>query len=283
MNFFDLHCDTPYECYTKNLDFCSDELAVTANSAKCFDIWEQVFAVWIKDDAEKPFELYKNIITDFKSKLSNKPQNLKAHFSVEGGALLENDAERLYILKQDGIKLLTLTWNGENAIAGGNKTDKGLTDFGKRVISLMNDLKIGCDLSHINEKSFLKAVEIAKFPIATHSNCRALYENPRNLKDEQIKLIAEKRGIIGLCFYPEFLGESPLDRLYEQIFYLLDKGYENNIAIGSDFDGAKMDESLDRTEKVPDFYCFLKEKGLSESILCKIFYKNAYNFIANLK
>ena len=59
-------------------------------------------------------------------------------------------------------------------------------------------------------------------------------------------------------------------------------GLENNIAIGSDFDGAKMDIRLDKTEKVINFYAFLKSKGLNDILLDKFFYKNAYNFIANL-
>lgn len=282
MNFFDLHCDTPFECYTKNEEFYVNQLSISAKASECFESWHQVFACWIKDDAQKPFELYKNILNDFKLKISNNPHNLTPYFAVEGGAVLENDAERLFILKEDNIKLLTLTWNGENAIAGGVETDKPLTPFGCQVIKIMNSLKIGCDLSHINEKGFYKALEIADYPIATHSNCYSLCNHKRNLNDEQIKLIAEKGGIIGLCFYPLFLGTDVFECLYQNIFYLCDMGLENHIAIGSDFDGAKMDIRLDKTEKVIDFYAFLKSKGIDNILLDKIFYKNAYNFIANL-
>jgi len=282
MDFFDLHCDTPFECYKKNQEFYVNRLAVSAKHSACFENWSQVFAVWIKDDTENPFFLYKNILSDFKNKLSGIPHNLTPYFAVEGGVVLEKDAERLFILKQDGIKLLTLTWNGENAIAGGVNSDKGLTSFGETVINTMNRLKIGCDLSHTNEKSFYSAIEKAEYPLATHSNCYALCDHKRNLKDEQIKLIAQKGGIIGLCFYPEFLKGNTIDSLYKNIFHLCDMGLENHIAIGSDFDGAKMDKCLDKTSKVPDFYAFLKQKGFSETLLYKIFYKNAYKFIANL-
>ena len=63
---------------------------------------------------------------------------------------------------------------------------------------------------------------------------------------------------------------------------LCDKGYENYIAIGSDFDGGKMSESLDKTSKIPSLYGFLEEKGLGKPLLDKIFYKNAHKFIALL-
>ena len=63
--------------------------------------------------------------------------------------------------------------------------------IGKKAIKKMNNLKIGCDLSHINEKGFYSAIEIADFPLATHSNCYEICPHKRNLKMDQIKLIAE--------------------------------------------------------------------------------------------
>ena len=146
----------------------------------------------------------------------------------------------------------------------------------------MNTLKIGCDLSHINEKSFYSAIEIADFPLATHSNCRTLLDHPRNLTDEQIKLIAEKGGIIGLCYYPAFLGGKPFDALYKNICHLLEMGLENNIALGSDFDGALMDETLSSPLDIPCFYEFLSRNGLENKLLDKIFFQNANNYIAKL-
>lgn len=283
MNFFDLHCDTPYECYTKNMEFYVNQLAVSGESGSIFDNWTETFAIWIRDDAENPFSLYKNILGDFKLRLQNSPPNLTPLFVVEGGAVIENDTDRLYSLKNDGIKFLTLTWNGENNIAGGTKSEKGLTPFGKSVIEKMNCLKIGCDLSHLNEKSFFSAIEYAKFPLATHSNCRKICNHPRNLTDRQIKLVCEKGGIIGLCFYPEFLGEDVFEKLYENIVHISSLGFENNIAIGSDFDGAKMDKRLDSIKKVPDLCEYLKHKGLKKGLLDKIFFQNANNYIAKLK
>lgn len=282
MNFFDLHCDTALELYKRNLSFDNEELSVNRNSAKVFGKWMQTFAVWIKDDAENPFRLYENIMSDIKFKLKTAPENLTPLFAVEGGAVIENRIDRLEILKKDGIKFFTLTWNGENRIAGGCKTEKGLTDFGVTVIEELNRLKIGCDLSHLNRKSFYSAIEYAEFPLATHSNCYEICSHPRNLTLEQIKLIAQKNGVIGITFYPEFLGDNIFDKIYQNIFLLCDKGFENNIAIGSDFDGGKMSESLDKTSKIPLLYGFLEEKGLSKPLLDKIFYKNAYKFIAML-
>lgn len=279
MNCFDLHCDTPYKCYFRKQDFLKNSLSVSGEKGSVFDDWRQVFAVWIRDDLDEPFELYKAILKDFKEKLKNKPDNLTPYFSVEGGAVIEGCIDRLYELKRDGICAVTLTWNGENRIAGGSKTEKGLTDFGKRVIKEMNNLNMLCDLSHLNDKSFFSAVELADYPIATHSNCRAVFDCPRNLNDNQLKLIAEKGGIVGLCFYPEFLGENVYQKLYQNIYHLLELGMENNIAIGSDFDGADMAGGLCDISKIPLLYAYLSEKGINKSVLDKIFYKNAENYL----
>ena len=281
MDFFDLHCDTPFECFKENQEFLKNTLAVSADKGAVFSEWYQTFAIWIKDDAENPYTLYRSIIDGFKEKLKNKPQNLTPIFALEGGAAIQN-TDCLFNMKKDGISFITLSWNGENSIAGGIKSEKGLTDYGKEIISLMNRLKIGCDLSHLNEKSFYKAFELSDFPLATHSNCKAVCQHPRNLTDEQIKLMAEKDGVIGLCPYPQFLGCCPFEGIYKNIIHILDMGYEDIIAIGTDFDGAEMDKSLDSIDKIPSLYCFLREKGLNDALLYKIFFKNAHNFIAKL-
>lgn len=279
MNFFDLHSDTAYKMYTQNQDFYKNDLAVSGDKGEIFDNWHQTFAVWLPDQTENPFAFYKAVLSNLKNNLSGKVNPV---FSVEGGTVLENNADRLYILKADGIKFLTLTWNGENAIAGGSKSDKGLTSFGKTVIEKMNKLNIAVDVSHLNDKSFYKVIELSEKPLASHSNCRSICDVPRNLSDDQIKLICEKNGIVGLNFYPEFLGENPMEKIYENIFYLCEMGLENHIAIGSDFDGADMCSELSDITKIPNLYAFLKGKGLNDTLLNKIFYKNAYEFYLNL-
>ena len=84
---------------------------------------------------------------------------------------------------------------------------------------------------------------------------------------------------MGLCFYPEFLGGDVPQKIYENIFHLLELEMENSIALGSDFDGADMAEGLCDITKIPYLYAELREKGISERVLDKIFYKNAENYL----
>lgn len=283
MDYFDLHCDTAYECYFKNKDFLKNDLAVSAEKGGCFEKWSQVFAVWIRDDLEEPYKLYREILNGFKNKLSGAPDNLTPYFAVEGGAVIGRDSDRLYGLKEDGVIYLTLTWNGENRLAGGSKTDKGLTRFGREVIKKLNCLKMCCDLSHLNDKSFFAAADEAEYPIASHSNSRSVCGVPRNLTDEQLELIGKRNGLIGLCFYNGFLGGNTYDKIYENIEHMLYMGLEDSIAVGSDFDGADTGEQLADISCVPRLYTALNKKGIEKKLLDKIFYKNAQNYFDKMR
>lgn len=280
MNFFDLHSDTAYRCFKEKISINCQELASTPNKARIFKNWHQCFAVFIKDDVKNPYSVYSKIIKNFKGMLKSKPSHLVPYFTLEGASLIDS-SEKVLSLKADGIRAVTLTWNGENNIAGGINSDKGLTAFGKEIIYALNQNKIFTDLSHLNEKSFFSVVEIAEYPIATHSNCKSLCSNKRNLTDEQIRLITEKNGLIGLCFYPEFLNGNVFEAIYQNICHLLNLGAEDNIAIGTDFDGGVMDKSLDSIDKIPNLLMFLENKGIQKSLLDKIFYQNALKYFTN--
>lgn len=282
MDYFDLHCDTAYECYKSKQGILNNNLAVCVEKGKGFDGWSQVFALWIKDDTPEPFLQYKKIINYFKEQLkSAENTNLQPLFALEGGAA----AETLYCLdemKADGIKSITLTWNEKNKIASGANEEGGLTDYGEQVIEKMNDLKIATDLSHLNRESFFDAVSIAKYPIATHSNCYGVYAHKRNLTDAQLIKIAEKQGIIGVCPYPEFSGMDSFEGVLSNILYMRSLGLENNIAFGSDFDGAKMSANLSDVSKVKDLFVFLRKNGISYELCERIFYENAKDYFEKL-
>lgn len=284
MDFFDLHCDTPYEIFKKNYNFDDKRLAVSARYTPLFKKWIVCSAIWLKDDLEDPFSHYRNILCSFQKKRREYVgERYKTILSVEGGSLIENDLDRVNHIYQDGVRLMTLTWNGENALAGGVYSDKRLTALGKQVLLRMNDLKMVCDLAHLNEKSFYDALNYARRPIVSHTCFYSVNPHPRNLNDQQLKLIAEKNGLVGLCFYPEFLGSNNVfEQLFLHIDHCLKMGFESILSIGSDFDGAKMSSQLKNAGQIRDLYPFLIKKGLSRQILENIFFKNAYYFFTSL-
>ncbi len=276
MNFFDLHCDTVSRIFDEDLLFSSKELSVNSSGSRYFGSWYQCFALFIDENEKQPFLRYCNLLKTYYEKvITFCPQNVTPLLTVEGGTLLENDIGRLELLKKQGVFSITLTWNGENQIAGGCKTNVDLKPFGIEVIKEMNNIKICCDLSHLNQKSFYSAVDISDYPIATHSCVGEVFNHPRNLKLQQMNAIKEKNGIIGICLYPEFLGGNTFEQYYKHISFCLDNGLENNISVGSDFDGCKTEITI---AQIPKLYGYLHKKGIKEDILNKIFFDNAFNY-----
>ena len=140
-----------------------------------------------------------------------------------------------------------------------------------------------CDLAHMYRQGFFEAVSIAERPIVTHACCDFLHNHPRNLTDQQLKIIAQKNGLIGLCLYPVFLGDGDVfENVYRHIFHLLELDLEDSISIGSDFDGADMSDTLSDISKILTLYRYLSKRGIKNDVLDKVFYKNANNFFVNL-
>ncbi len=283
VDYFDLHCDTPYECYNKNIAFDNVSLAVNGKNNNLFGIHKQCFAVWIRDDADRPFELYKSILNNFKSKFALSDSSIFPIYTVEGGAVIQDDVERLFELKNDGIKMLGLTWNGKNSIASGVYEEGSLTDFGKNTIRRMNELSIICDLAHLNNESFFAALEEAERAVVSHTCCDKVFAHPRNLSDDAIRAVCQRNGLIGICLYPIFLGgNDPYEDFYRHVFHMLDLGYEKNICIGSDFDGAEMHGTLSGINDIKKLFGYIVDRGVPYSIAENVFFKNANNFFSNL-
>jgi len=159
---------------------------------------------------------------------------------LEGGEPLEDSLDLLDVFYSLGLRVLTLTWSLRNAIGDGvfERTNGGLTNFGVEVVGKAEELGIVVDLSHINEAGFWDALDVTGFPvIASHSNARALCDNPRNLTDDQIQAIAERDGVIGAVAIPGFVDrERPtLDRYVEHIVYMAELAGPEHVGIGFDF------------------------------------------------
>lgn len=284
---FDLHCDTPTVCLRQGIGLQDDKTAVSLKKAEQIEKWVQTCAVFIPDNLPDPYGHYRAVLAHFKSRATlpfddlAKPKTLL--LSVEGGRLLEGKPDRVEELRRDGILTMSLTWNGENELAGGAGSMAGLKKTGRAVVRRMNECRMACDLSHLNDRSFYDTVQLADYPLATHSNSRAVCCHRRNLTDDQLCVLRDKKGLVGLCFYPLFLGKgNPFRSLFRHICHMLDLGLEDNLAIGSDFDGADMDERLNGTDKIPSLYDYLYKMGIDSSLLDKIFYQNAMRFYQKL-
>lgn len=143
-----------------------------------------------------------------------------------------------------GLRMLVPAYSLSNQICGGclDRTDDGLTSFGREVVSECNRVGLLLDCSHLSRKSSLEIIELSQQPVVfSHSCTKSLADNPRNIDDVQIKTCAQKNGIIGLSPWgPMTLKTGQIQRPtvddfvdhIDHVAQLL--GSTDNIGIGTD-------------------------------------------------
>ncbi len=148
---------------------------------------------------------------------------------LEGGHTIENDLRVLDTYYRLGVRYMTLT-HTRNTDWADSSRDKprwnGLTDFGRQVVERMNRLGMMVDISHVSDKTFDDVLAVTKAPlIASHSSCRALSNQPRNLTDDMIRALAKNGGVVQVNFYSAFL-----DPAYARAFHTIEKQGEAEVA-----------------------------------------------------
>ena len=210
-----------------------------------------------------------------------KSGKIGALMSIEEGGVLGGDLDKLKQAYQDGVRLITLTWNYPNGLGEPHcgEQHKKLTPKGIEFVEVMQDLGIIVDCSHLNDAGTEQLGDILDVPfVASHSNAREVTAHTRNLPDNLIKLIANKGGVIGLNFAQSFLGTSPVSRIEDIVkhgLYLINKGGEDVVALGTDFDGIKPNTEIKDASEMYRLYDAFKEAGLSVEQCEKLFWKNA--------
>ncbi len=137
------------------------------------------------------------------------------------GKSMERKLAKLRIFHRLGVRSVQLTHNGRNELGDGiidRGTGGRLSQYGVAVIREMNRLGMLIGVSHLSESGFYHALEVSEKPIvATHSNCRALYDNPRSLTDDQIKALASHGGVVGIQFLKLMMSELTLEHYLDHI------------------------------------------------------------------
>lgn len=273
IKIFDAHCDTL--CYLNDNHTSIDKNSHHVDRLRMGDDEvRRVFACFIAP-------VYKNSAMERFIELSDTfySQNIKGILSVEGGEMITS-LKALRTLKRLGVRIAALTWNYSNHIAGGVlNPDTGLSEFGKSVVKEMNKIDMLIDYSHLNDRSFWDIAMVSTAPIiATHSNSRAICSHPRNLTDEQFKMIIKTGGCVGINFYPPFLNDSKKADVWDivkHIEHFLSLGGEDCIGIGADLDGVDyLPDDIHGCEDIHKVFDKLAQLNYSEEQLKKISHKN---------
>jgi len=165
-------------------------------------------------------------------------------FGVQGlAAKIEGDLTLLRILHRLGLRVAQLTHNERNALGCGclEVPDSGLTQLGRACVAELNHLGILVDLAHAGPRTAHEAIERSTRPcIISHANARALRDNPRNVPDEVLRVLAGRGGVLGVSAYAPFCETRPgvrpgLDDLVAHIQHVGDVIGIDHVGIGTDF------------------------------------------------
>lgn len=316
MNLFDLHCDTLYECANAGKSLYENDLAVNYAASRQYTHYAQFFALFcgteqkidsksrllalpmekrldvLLQTARKEFQENSSWLTFCKTgdDLTQAVETGKtaAFLSIEGAELLTSgsDIAQAY---QEGVRMVSLSWNYRNAYACGATTNnqEGLSLRGKDLLKELCAMGVIIDVSHLSEKGFWDVCHTVDCPfIASHSDSYALRPHPRNLTDRQFAEIAGRGGLVGINFYTPFLvdsAESTLDNVVDHIERFIGLAGEKNIALGCDLDGCTSlpigIKGLNDIERLAER---MRSRGFSEKAVNDIFYNNAFAFIQKM-
>ena len=302
MNFFDLHCDTATVCIDRGIDLSGD-MMISLTKREELNSWAEVFAIWLPctlSDEQARTE-YLRYLKGFNALLEKHRAQVAlctsdaaisetlaqgkcaALLAIENGSALGGKLENIERVAADGVRMITITWNGENALGYGSDVGGRLKPFGREAVSEMVRCGILPDISHLSDEGVEDLLSLTDTPvIATHSDMQAVCGHCRNLNDTFFKEIARRGGLVGVNLYTSFLSAGDTaewDDLFRHIDRMLELGGENTAAFGSDFDGAKMPAFCRDLADIPEVYSRCVQRyGKAQSD--KIFFENARAFFA---
>jgi len=156
-----------------------------------------------------------------------------AFIGMENGYPVGRDLALLKTYYDLGVRYLTLCHSRDNDICDSSTDrndprDSGLSDFGRQVVLECNRLGILVDLSHASDGSFADVINASRAPvIASHSCCRAICDNPRNLGDDMLRALAANGGVIQICFLSNYLRKPRPNPERDQAMKELESKYGN--------------------------------------------------------
>ena len=336
MKIIDMHCDTISKIREMRTDgnatgLRENNLMLDLLRMKKCGYSVQNFALFVEmQKGKSPFLEVKQLLTIFQQEMeenaelisqvctaeqiqqNEKAGKMSALLTVEEGGVCEGKIENLHYLYQQGVRMLTLTWNFPNEIGYPNfnmegnfytpNTKEGLTAFGIEFVQEMERLGMLIDVSHLSDAGFYDVLEYTKKPfVASHSNARALCPVVRNLTDDMLRKLASRGGVAGINYCSDFLKEgkgrtdidgrdpknwgggcASIEDIARHARHMADVGGVDCIGLGSDFDGIPPYPGLSGVEVIWQIAEWLKKYQFHESEIDKILYENVFRVYKEL-
>jgi len=302
----DLHVDLPWQVHFKGRADDLHEGAVTNAGLKAGAYIGLVLPIYLPDylhkdgahieDAEAVFHTIESVVAKnplFLPLLSRKAEEgrVSTFLAIEGAGAFAADITQIDRFIERGVRLISPNHSKNSPLsssATGERVDYGLTPLGKDFCNRVYDKCALIDVSHVSDAAFTDIAAIAErhgAPIvATHSNARALANNPRDLTDDQLRAIGRSGGVAGLNLHTPFLTKEPeagMADVIKQVDYMVKIAGIDHVALGTDFDGGiTPPKGLDNSGTLQTLATALKRHGMSHDDVLKIFSLNALRVLA---
>jgi len=252
LKVFDAHCDTIRKILEGSAEFsAATGMQVTLPAMLHGGVRGQVFACWASAEQYpgREFKVALDMVKSVRSLVNTYSDHLVlvtegsglqeaidtnkvgVLIGLEGAIALQDDAENLHSFYDLGLRVLTLAWS-DNAFCGsvfGNGA--GLSKEGQSLVNLCEELGVIIDVSHASDHTFQNLLDVTKHPfIASHSNCRAVCPNPRNLTDEMIEQLSDRGGVMGINMGSGFLVPAFFEQqkgIHDKFFRVVELGKQS--------------------------------------------------------
>lgn len=296
----DMHVDTPWRVHFKGRSKTANEGPATPKKLRDGHYAAVVYPIYLPDyihddhpaisDADAVFATIDALVAAqdlLVPPTGEVPADKIAVFvSIEGAGAFADDITQIDRFIKRGAKLIGPVHAHDNRLAGAatGKSGGGLTELGKQFCERIYAAGGLVDVSHLSDAGFAELQPIAKkfgAPIvATHSNARAKKQHPRNLTDEQLRVIAETGGVAGLNLYRGFLGSDKLQAVVEMAMHMVNVAGVDHVGLGTDFEGGAATAALKDASRLPVLAKALQKAGMSDADVRKIFAKNVVRVLA---
>lgn len=183
---------------------------------------------------------------------------------TQAADMIEKEPVRVRTLYRMGFRVLGVCYTFANLLGCGcgELHDGGLTFLGKDFVAAVNELPMMLDVSHAGHQTSLDAAELARAPVITHGNAYAVTPNDRNKKDDVLKIVAEKGGVIGLNAMPRPVAprDASLEHMLRHVDYITGKFGMQSMGLGLDYvegfkrEGKVLPQSVRNRTLRPDIF-----------------------------
>jgi len=163
-------------------------------------------------------------------------------FGLEASTPIENEIDRLDVLYGLGIRQIGIAYSDSNSLGSGlnEDVDGGLTDFGRKCVTRMNQLGMAVDISHSSDQTGIDACKVSTKPVfMTHAGAKAIWPIKRMKSDDVLKAVADTGGVIGMSAAPHTTlskahPQHSIDSVMDHLLYCIDLVGIEHVAFGPD-------------------------------------------------